>query len=63
MVATWTGETQYTLDRVFADMIGRCRQLGLRAKGSERQLKLDFAILLTVRTMQYLYRTPQRHLL
>ena len=59
-VAKWTGETQYTLDRVFADMIDRCQELGLRARGAERQLKLDFAILLTVRTMQYLYTARER---
>src|SRR5690606_1765385 len=55
MVAKWTGGYQYTLDEVFRDMIGRCRQLKLRAVGSDKALKLDFAILLTVRTMEYLY--------
>ena len=43
MVARWTGEYQFTLDQVLGDMIGRCRELALRAVGSERQLLLDFA--------------------
>lgn len=54
-VSRWTGENEYALEMVFRDMIGRCRELGLRAIGSERALKLDFAILLTVRTTQYVY--------
>ncbi len=61
MVAKWTGGYQFTLDEVFRDMIGRCRQLRLRAVGNERALKLDFAILLTVRTMQYLYARREWH--
>jgi len=62
-VSRWTGETQYTLDRVFGDMIFRCRELKLRAVGTERQLKLDFAILLTLRATQYLYNAKEWHLL
>ena len=42
-------------------LIGRTRELGLRAKGSERQLKLDFAIMLTVQSMHYLYKGSRRH--
>ena len=59
MVSRWTGEYEFTLDQVFREMIGRCTELRLRAVGSERQLKLDFAILLTVKTMHHLY--SQRH--
>ncbi len=55
MVSHWTGEPEYILEQVFRDMIGRCQELKLRSFGSERRLKLDFAILLTVRTTQYLY--------
>ena len=60
MVARWTGEYQFTLDLVLGDMIGRCRELKLRAVGSERQLKLDFAVLLTVKTMHFLYSQGRR---
>ncbi len=55
MVSHWTGEPEYVLEQVFREMIGRSRELKLRAIGTERRLKLDFAILLTVRTTQYLY--------
>jgi hypothetical protein len=53
-VASWTGEYQYTIDQVLEDMIERCRQLQLRLPIDEEQAKLDFTILLTVHTMNYL---------
>ncbi len=55
LVARWTGEYQYTLDQVLKDMIERCRDLKLRAVGSERKLCMDFAVLLTVQTMHFHY--------
>lgn len=55
MVARWTGEYQFTLDQVLNDVIGRCRELDLRAVGSEHRLRVDFAVFLTVQTMHYLY--------
>jgi hypothetical protein len=60
MVAKWTGEFQLTLDAVFDDMIGRCRDLRLRAVGSERQLKMDFIVLLTAKTLQSHYNPSRR---
>lgn len=60
MVSRWTGEYQFTLDVVLGDMIGRCRELRLRAVGRERQLVLDFVILLTVETMHFLYSARRR---
>jgi len=60
MVARWTGEYQLTLDQVLGEMIGRCRALRLRAVGSERQLRSDFAVLLTVQTMHSLYSRSRR---
>jgi hypothetical protein len=56
LVSRWTGEYEFTLDQVQREMMARCRELKLRAVGSERRLKLDFALLLTVTTMHYLYR-------
>jgi hypothetical protein len=53
-VASWTGEYQYTIDQVLEDMIQRCRELHLRLSIPEEQAKLDFTILLTVHTMNYL---------
>jgi hypothetical protein len=59
-VARWTGEYQYTLDLVLADMISRCRELNLHVAGSERRLKTDLCILLTVQTMNYLHTGRHR---
>ncbi len=53
-VAGWTGEYQYTIDQVLEDMIQRCRELNLRVPVAEDQAKLDFTILLTVHTMNFL---------
>ena len=55
LVARWTGEYQFTVDQVLADMIGRCRELKLRAVGSERRLRMDAALMLTVNTMHFLH--------
>ena len=61
LVATATGEYQFTVDQVLKEMIGRCKELRLRVQGNERKLKLDFAIMLTVQTMHYLYRGREWH--
>ena len=55
LVANWTGEYQFTLDQVLGDMIGRSRELKLRVAAPETRLKIDFAILLTVKTMDFHY--------
>jgi hypothetical protein len=60
MVARWTGEYQYTLDIVLGNIIGRCGDLRLRAVGPERQLVTDFSVLLTVKTMHFLYSQGRR---
>jgi hypothetical protein len=59
-VAKWTGVYQLTLDEVLSNMIGRSRELKLRAVGPERRLKEDFAVLLTVKTMRFLYSQTRR---
>ena len=60
IVSKWTGEYQLTLDSVFDDMIGRCRELKLRAVGSERQLRMEFIVLLTAKTVHSLYSPSRR---
>ena len=55
LVANWTGEYQFTLEQVLKDMIGRSRELKLRAVGPQRRLKMEFAVLLTVKTMDFHY--------
>lgn len=53
-VARWTGEYQYTIDQVLQQMIDRCRELKLRLTKPESESKHEFAILLTVQTMNHL---------
>src|SRR5437763_4671926 len=60
LVARWTGENQLTLDAVLDNMISRCRELDLRAPGSERMLVINFAILLTAKTMHALFGPARR---
>jgi hypothetical protein len=60
MVAEWTGEYQYTIDQVIEDMQRRANELNLRLKEPEEQAKLDFIILLTVQTMNYLHSGRHR---
>jgi hypothetical protein len=60
LVAEWTGAYQYTIDRVIEDMITRAEQLNLRLKYPEDRTKLDFTMLLTVQTMNYLHSGRHR---
>jgi hypothetical protein len=60
IVARWTGEYQLTIDSVLDDMIDRCRELNLRAVGSERRLRTDFTVLLTAKTVHSLYGPARR---
>lgn len=60
LVAKWTGEYQLTLDAVVDDMMVRCRELNLRAVGSERKLIADFTVLLTAKTMHALFGQSRR---
>lgn len=59
-VARWTGVYQYTVDQVFDGILRRCRDLHLRLITSEEQAKLDFTIMLTVQTMNYLHGGQHR---
>ena len=54
-VARWTGAYQYTINEVLNDIITRCRELNLRLVAPEDQTRLDFTVLLTVQTMNYLH--------
>ena len=59
-VAAWTGEYQYTIDQVLKDMMLYCRQEKLRLAVPEKQARVDFTILLTVHTMNYLHSGGHR---
>lgn len=54
-VSHWTGEYQYTIDRVIEEMIQRCRELNLRLDRPARQARRDALVLVTVQTMNYLH--------
>ena len=59
-VSRWTGEYRYTIDRVFEDVITRCRELNLRLVKPPEEATLEFTILLTVQTMNYLHSGRHR---
>jgi hypothetical protein len=63
MVARGTGKREYALDVVLRDMIQRCRELGLRATAREEDMLIDFAILLSARSVEYFYRGREWHAL
>ncbi len=60
MVASWTGEYQYTIDQLIENMIKRANELNLRLIGSEEQTRADFMVMLTVQTMNYLHSGRHR---
>ena len=60
LVAEWTGSYQYTIDRVIEDMIARAKELNLRLKYPVDRTRLDFTILVTVQTMNYLHSGRHR---
>jgi hypothetical protein len=60
LISKWTGENQLTLDTVLDEITDRCRELKLRAVGSERQLRTDFIVLLTAKTVHSLYSPSRR---
>ena len=60
IVARWTGEYQLTLDALLDDMIVRCRELKLRAVGPERQMVMEFTVLLTAKTVHALFGPLRR---
>jgi Putative zinc-binding metallo-peptidase len=59
-VAKWTGQYQLTLDALLDEMTDRCRALKLRAPGRDRQMIIDFTVLLTAKTVQSLYSPTRR---
>ena len=48
------------LDAILDDMIVRCRELNLRAVGSERKLMMEFTVLLTAKTVHALFGPLRR---
>ncbi len=59
-VAECTGAYQYTIDQVIQSMMARCREMDLRLAVPPEQARLDFMMLLTVQTMNYLHSGRHR---
>ena len=55
-ISNWTGEYRYNINQVLREMIDRCRILNLRVEVADEQLHQDTLIMVTVHTMNYLYR-------
>lgn len=55
LVAHCTGEFNYILEQVLDEMIGRSRELKLRAVGRANRLRIEFAIVLTANTLHFHY--------
>ena len=60
LVARWTGEYQYTIEQVLADIVRRCRELKLRLVRSPKRSELDTVVMVTVQTMNYLHAGNHR---
>ena len=60
LVSEVTGTYQYTIDRVIEDMVARSDELNLRVRFPEERTKLDFTMLVTVQTMNYLHSGRHR---
>jgi hypothetical protein len=56
LVTRWTNESDFTVDQLLRDMIGRSRDLKLRVGGPEKKVLMDFAGTLAVRSVHFLYR-------
>jgi hypothetical protein len=60
MVAGWTGEYQYTIDQVLEALLKRANELNLRLTVPEERAKMDFLVMVTVQTMNYLHSGRHR---
>ena len=56
LVSRWTGEYQYSVDRVLSEIIQRVKELGLVVASSAPHVKRDAMLLLAVQTLKYLNR-------
>jgi hypothetical protein len=57
VVARGTGQHPYTIDQVLNDMIVRCRELGLVLIEPAERVLLHSAVLLSVRTINYMHES------
>ena len=59
-IAYWTGESQYTLDQLIKDIVGRCQELNLKVAGDEGRIRTNLGIVLTVHAMTFLQSARRR---
>ncbi len=60
LVSRWTGTYQYTIDRVLEAMMVRAGELSLRLVLPDEESLKQFAVLVTVQTMNYLHSGKHR---
>jgi len=63
VIARWTGQYQYVVDQILAEMIERSRTLNLRLDRPEREVKQDTLVMVTAQTMNYLQGGHHRFVL
>jgi hypothetical protein len=56
LVSRWTGEYQYAVDRVLAEIIERTEELGLVVTSGAAHVKRDAMLLVATQTLKYLNR-------
>lgn len=56
LVSRWTGEYQYAVDRVLAEVIQRAEELGLVVASGASHVKRDAMLLVAAQTLKYLNR-------
>jgi len=60
-VSKHTGEHAFTVDQVYKQLIGRCRELELRRVADEESTKLEIALVLATHTLYVLQRRGDWH--
>lgn len=60
-VKPWVGDYEFALRAMYDEALERCKALGLRAPSRRAGLARDFAIMITARTMRYVYRAREWH--
>jgi hypothetical protein len=59
-VSRGTGQHTFVVDQVVDEILGRCRELGLRTRGDARTLRLELTIMLTAHTVHAIHSRQWR---
>jgi len=60
LVSQWTGQHPYTIDQILNEIVVRSRALRLRLARSERETRIEAAVMVTVQVMNYLQSDGHR---